>query len=332
MTDVSAFGPAIAIDGGTSTTRARLVERGRIVAESRRAVGVRDNVLGAGGTPLVVAVRECLDELAAMHREARSAPIVAAGMLSSEVGLAAVPHVLAPAGLEELAAGAMSSVVEGVSDRPILFVPGVKAPPGDGPEGWAEADVMRGEECESLGAWHALGLDGETTFVWPGSHTKVVFVDSDGRITWSTTTLAGEMAVAIARHTILAKSLPDPFPDDLDPGALAHGVRLGAREGLGRAAFLVRIADLTGALDAARRAAFWIGAIIGDECEDLTMSKLGGRIARVGGRQPQRSLYADQLRSNLGGPVEALDDNLAAHASAFGALAVAARAGWLVAR
>jgi len=36
MTDVSAFGPAIAIDGGTSTKRARLVDRGRVVAELRR--------------------------------------------------------------------------------------------------------------------------------------------------------------------------------------------------------------------------------------------------------------------------------------------------------
>ena len=328
MTDSSAFGPAVALDGGTSTTRARLVIGGRVVAESRRSVGVRDNVLAGRGSPLIEAVRECLDELAANHTEARSAPIVAAGMLSSEVGLATVPHVPAPAGLDELASGASARVVEGVSGRPILFVPGVKTPPGDGPDGWAEADVMRGEECETLGAWHALGLDGETTFVWPGSHTKVVSVDFDGRITWSTTTLAGEMAVALARHTILAKSLPDPFPDDLDPEALALGVRLGASEGLGRAAFLVRIADLTGALDASRRAAFWIGAIIGDECEDLTMAKLGGRIVRVGGRQPQRSLYARRLLEDLGEPTEALDDDLAARASALGALAVAVRAGW----
>jgi 2-dehydro-3-deoxygalactonokinase len=328
MTDLASLAPAVAIDGGTSTTRARLVVSGRVVAEARRAVGVRDTVL-SGRSTLVEAVRACLDELATNHPLARSAPIVAAGMLTSEVGLVAVPHVVAPAGLGELAAGASERVVEGVSGRPILFIPGVRMPPGDGPEGWTEADVMRGEECESLGAWHALGLDRETTFVWPGSHTKVVFVDADGRITWSTTTLAGEMAVAIARQTILAKSLPDPFPDDLDPEALALGVRLGATEGLGRAAFLVRIADLTGAFDLARRAAFWVGAIVGDECEDLATGKLGGRVVRVGGRQPQRSLYADRLRAIRGEPTEPLDDDLAAHASAFGALAVAARAGWL---
>ena len=42
---------AVALDGGTTNTRARLVEvaTGRVLATARRGVGVRDAVLAASG-------------------------------------------------------------------------------------------------------------------------------------------------------------------------------------------------------------------------------------------------------------------------------------------
>src|SRR5262249_43085685 len=155
----------------------RLLHGPRLVATSRRAVGVRDSVLtdphprptpAASGPAnregLVRAVREVVEEVR-RHMgqetrpgqgpgavEVRPAVIVAAGMLSSEVGLVAVPHVPAPAGLEELARASGFVSLPEVDDRPILVVPGVRTPAGEGPDGWFEADVMRGEECETLGA------------------------------------------------------------------------------------------------------------------------------------------------------------------------------------
>src|SRR4051794_34132781 len=101
------IGLAIALDGGTTNTRARLVRDGRVVATSRRPVGVRDSVLTPGRTPLVVAVREALAEALPAAAGLEPRWIVAAGMLSSEMGLAAIPHVAAPAGLPELARGAV---------------------------------------------------------------------------------------------------------------------------------------------------------------------------------------------------------------------------------
>src|SRR4051794_23104330 len=50
-------GWAIALDGGTTNTRARLLRDGRIVAVARRTVGVRDAALSAGLGPLAGAVR-----------------------------------------------------------------------------------------------------------------------------------------------------------------------------------------------------------------------------------------------------------------------------------
>jgi 2-dehydro-3-deoxygalactonokinase len=223
---------AIALDGGTTNTRARLMHGDRIIATARRTVGVRDTLLAdpaySGSPPpavglalppgqphrarLIHAVREVLDDVsradilsAAIARAdvgARIESIVAAGMLSSEIGLVAVPHVEAPAGLEELARGVAIGRLPEIVDLPISFVPGVRTVAADGPDGWFQADLMRGEECETLGAYAALRARGELetdrwqVFLWPGSHTKLVEVDPSGRITRSQTSLAGELLQA----------------------------------------------------------------------------------------------------------------------------------------
>jgi 2-dehydro-3-deoxygalactonokinase len=298
---------------------------------------VRDAVLTTadGGRPLECAVREAIAEV--IQETAVAAPdlIVAAGMLSSEVGLTTVPHVVAPADLDDLARGAALRGLPAIAARPILFVPGVRTPAATGRDGWASADVMRGEECETLGAWMILAEQaaapskGRPThaFLWPGSHTKLVEVDPAGRIVRSHTTLAGELTQALARHTLLAASLPEELPDNPDPEAAAAGTRLVEREGLGRAAFLVRIAALTGSLTPEQRAAFWLGAVVADDVSHLARHAIlqAGPLVWVGGRQPLRDLYVARLAERLRTPVRALDDVTAERASAVGAVAVAQR-------
>jgi 2-dehydro-3-deoxygalactonokinase len=321
-------------------------------------VGVRDTVLGdpqastpaevaptAPGPPqrgrLVQAVRAVVEEVGrdlgagtgTVGAAGRVEFLIAAGMLSAEVGLLAVPHVLAPAGLDDLARAVVAVTIPEIADLPIYVVPGIRTPAADGPDGWFEADVMRGEECETWGAYTRLTASGriepgqETVFLWPGSHTKLVEVDAAGRITRSHTTLAGELLQAVARHTLLAASLPETLPDEVDPDAAAAGARAVARTGLGRAAFLVRIAALTGSLDPRGRASFWIGATVAADGRALARHPIlsPGRPVWVGGRQPLRSLYAADLAGRHAGPVVPLDDRLAESASALGAWEIAAR-------
>jgi|SRR5579864_5022332 len=325
----------VALDGGTTNTRARLLRNEQVVATARRAVGARDAVMGGRAQKLAEAVRECLDEVCRTEDAARPERIVAAGMLTADVGLVAVPHVIAPAGLDELARGVVACSFPEIADQPIEFVPGIRTPSGPGPDGWAEADVMRGEECETLGAWQALAASNEgdrstnqtRVFLWPGSHTKLVEVNAAGRIVRSYTTLAGELTSALARHTLLAASLPDPWPGQLDRDSLAAGGKLASREGLGRAAFLVRIADLFHSLGPAERAAFWIGAVVANDVTHLVRHPMlaHGVPVWVGGPQPQRSIYAEELAAQRVGQVRAISDELAEHASAWGALAISRR-------
>src|SRR4051794_27842181 len=324
---------AVALDGGTTNTRARsiVIDSGRIIATARRSVGVRDVVFSGGMRPLDIAVWEVVEDVC-RKKGGRPSFIVASGMLSSEVGLVTVPHVLAPAGVAELARGAVLRSLPTIADEPILFVPGVRTPPATGPDGWSTADVMRGEECETLGAWIQLQqgnarTQGAAAFVWPGSHTKLVEVDASGRIVRSQTTLAGEMTQAMARHTLLAASLPEDLPEVPDAEAVAAGCRLVEREGLGRSAFLVRVAALTGTLGPDERAAFWIGCVVGDDVAHLARNRIiSGRPdlpVWVGGRQPLRDLYTRLLAGRHSGPVASLDDETAESASPTGGLAVA---------
>jgi 2-dehydro-3-deoxygalactonokinase len=316
---------AAVIDGGTTNTRVRLVRGDRIVAVSRRTVGVRDAVRASCVEPLAIAIRECLEELKPHHEGAPLRHRIAAGMVTADVGLCHVPHVVAPASVADVARAAISRVIPEISDCPILFVPGVRTPPGAGPDNWTEADVMRGEECETFGAWLRVQPRGPSLFLWPGSHTKLVSVDPSGRIVRSTTTLAGELMAAVARHTVLAASLPAPFCDVPDTRALAEGAHCAREFGLGRAAFLVRLADLTNRWTADDRAGFWLGAIVSDDISHLARGALlsGGDTVWVGGRQPLRALYRDWLEAAYHGRVIALDDDVADSASALGAMAIA---------
>jgi 2-dehydro-3-deoxygalactonokinase len=331
----------IALDGGTSNTRARVIQDGRVVATARRTVGVRDSVLSdrSSGPSLAEAVRDVIAEVAgpgAGPAHGRPVPlgpdlIVAAGMLSSEVGLLAVPHVPAPAGLAELADTVVASTLEHVWPLPIHFVPGVRTPADAGPDGWMRADLMRGEECETMGALTELtrrGLvepgDEGLAFVWPGSHTKLVEVDGQGRITRSQTTLAGELIQSAARHTLLAASLPAEFPLVLDIEIAEAASRATQSQGLGRAAFLVRVAALLGTMRPEQRASFWIGAVVSDDVGYLARHSILARPRPVwvGGREPLRSLYARWLAGSLKGAVSPLDEELSESASALGALAI----------
>jgi 2-dehydro-3-deoxygalactonokinase len=347
---------AIALDGGTTNTRARLVRDGSIIAVARRSVGARDTVLEQPKAPadpsppiipvsgkqrLADAIHQVIAEVlrpeAQLVLDADTSPphrpslIVATGMLSSDVGLVNVPHVTAPAGLHELALAVKTIDLPTIADLPIHFVPGVRTPVSPCADGWFDADVMRGEECETIGAWLSLRQAGQLdphqsqAFLWPGSHTKLVEVDRVGRITRSHTTLAGEWLQAVSRHTILVASLPESFPDELNREAAEAGSRAVNQHGLGRAAFLVRIAALTGSLDPTERASFWIGAVVADDVAHLAPHPIlaPGRTLWVGGKQPLRSLYADWLSTRHPGQVVALTDSLADSASALGSLAIA---------
>ena len=266
----------LCVDSGTTNTRGWLVAGDRILACREAPLGARDTARDGHDRALRAALRDLVAGLRATCDAQDVLPprhIAAAGMITSAQGLVEVPHVSAPAGIGELAAGARETLLADVADLPFVFVPGVRtvAIPGVAP-GIGATDVMRGEEtlCIGLLAQGRLAPGGALLSV--GSHWKVIRIDEAGRVAWSLTSLAGEMIHAARGQTILASAVPRGPLTEPDLPQLLEGMDEARRSGLARALFCVRLLELSGAGTPEGRLSFLVGAFIGADLDRLFAS------------------------------------------------------------
>lgn len=122
-------------------------------------------------------------------------------MIPSPLGLAEVPHVPAPAGIDALAAGVLRLSMPELTPLPILLVPGVRC----GPEiptvqDIGAVDVMRGEEVVCMGLVQSGLLPRGGAALSVGSHWKLVEIGEGGSILGAATTLSGELLHALRTH------------------------------------------------------------------------------------------------------------------------------------
>lgn len=193
------------IDWGTTNRRAYICQGTRVLERCVDDQGVRK--VGPGQWELA------LDEL----RNRFSAPppslTLLAGMVGSNIGWVEVPYVTCPAGLDELA-GSLHWVVPGE----IAIVPGLSF------EEDGNADVMRGEEVQVIGALSLLQNVGRRVLCAPGTHNKWVCA-TDLRIERFSTVLTGELFDMLRRHSILAELLArDVSPDDSFRAGVLHSL------------------------------------------------------------------------------------------------------------
>lgn len=259
----------VCVDAGTTNTRLWLTAGDRLVARRDVAVGARDTAREGQSDRLRVALRDSLADLLSARPDGVSAPrrIVAAGMITSPQGLLEVPHVLAPAGVDTLAAAARERSFPEIADVPFVLVPGVRTsgPLDSGPT----EDVMRGEETLCLGLLRQGVLSPGGALLNLGSHWKLIRTDEAGRIAGSLTTLSGEMIHAVRTQTVLASALPEGPLTDPDLAAVAEGMREARRSGLPRALFRVRLRELAGRSTPMGRLSFVVGAFIGTDLDGL---------------------------------------------------------------
>jgi 2-dehydro-3-deoxygalactonokinase len=319
------------LDTGTTNTRVVAWRDGSPVGEAGRPVGVRDTAITGNTDKLKAAVGDALSEaLAAANVSPDEERLyLASGMITSNNGLREIPHLPAPAGKAELAAGMQSVELPGVTDQPIWLIPGIKNRAGAiSLDDCDDMDIMRGEETEAIGVLHTLGITGPAVLILPGSHAKFVGIDEAGRIAGSITTISGELLDVISRHTLIAGSVDHRFAEKVDPDALLKGADLGARLGVGRSAFVVRLLDLFGDLDRDARASFLLGAVLASDLTALKSShslkfEPGSRVI-VAGKSGLRDALITLLAADpyFTGPIEAVPDGI--HSiSALGAMEIA---------
>lgn len=265
---------AVFVDLGTTNTRVWLARGDKVLARGQAQVGVRDTARDGSPVRLRETLKTIIAALIDEGRAAGAAPqcVIAAGMITSSLGLAEVPHVPAPAGVAQLAAATRQYEFPDVTPLPVLLVPGVRTgtlAPGD-PATTCDADLMRGEETLCAGLV-ALGLAEASGVVLNlGSHWKAIRLDSAGQVTGSITSLSGELVYAAQTNTILASAVPQQRPDALDPDWVAAGMREQRRSGLARALFCVRLLEQShGGQTPAQRMAFLVGAFIAADFDAL---------------------------------------------------------------
>ena len=202
------------LDCGTTTTRVYIVDENRsILASGREKVGVRDTAITGSRDTLRSGItklfRETLSTLGL--EETDISYVIASGMITSELGLMEIPHLIAPAGLHELA----ESIYEAKSGEvlpiacPVYFIRGIRNDYGaDVRAGKLRTvDFMRGEEAQVMGILTETENRGPCTIVALSSHTKLIYVDENNRIAASNTTLSGQQYEAICSATSIGKSL-----------------------------------------------------------------------------------------------------------------------------
>ena len=327
----------LTIDTGTTNTRVCLWDAGgHPMAAASSGTGVRDTAVDGNNSRLREAVRGCLahcvEEAGVSFEELEG--IYASGMITSNVGLCEVPHLVAPAGIDDFVQGVHSELLPDVCPVPIHFIPGVKNRDGavelDRVE---EMDIMRGEEVESLALLDALPKGISYLFVLPGSHTKFVSTDSGGRLTGCLTSIAGELLAALSQHSILADAVGHSFVtrESYRLEYLLAGYRTAAASSFGRAAFSTRIVSPFVDSDPAAAASFLFGAVLQGDVQAVRASRAlsVGRETRVvvSGKEPLCTAIIDLMREDgYFASVERFIPPEGMSLSGLGTLAVARRA------
>jgi 2-dehydro-3-deoxygalactonokinase len=261
----------ITADWGTTNRRAYLIDSdGKCIDEFEDEKGIL-SVQKGGFEAAVQEIRERLGDR----------PLLLAGMVGSNRGWIEVPYVPCPAGIEDLAKALAWAEVERTA-----IVPGVSFVDAQ------EADVMRGEEVQLLGAYAAGHIPASELVCHPGTHNKWARLEGR-RIARFTTVMTGELFNLLREHSILA----DLLSGSAEPGdAFASGVRRGLEdECLTAELFKIRARVLLGRADAKDAPSFGSGLLIGADIR-AGLRQGGDAEVVVMGRPELTRLYSEALR------------------------------------
>lgn len=289
----------VTVDCGTTNTRVGLMCNGVLAESTSFHLGARAHAADPKGYRAALA-----EAVAALEKKAEPDAVLVSGMLTSELGICPIPHLIAPVGLQNLHNGMQKMSIPEICDKPFYFIPGVRTAGED----VLDRDMMRGEESELMGLM--TGDEGACVFVLPGSHSKFVSVDDKGRISGIVTLLTGEMAAALSGHTILADSVS--LGDELDADALRAGYRCCRERGINEAIFKVRVLDKQLSQKAPERYGFFLGCVLCGEVERL-LSYPAETVVIAGQRQLKKAMCI--LLADSGRRVVEVADDVAATAT-----------------
>ena len=325
----------ICVDTGTTNTRVWLLRGAEVLATVRVGVGVRDTAREGTAAKLYEALREAIASVSSHRIEdggewPQPVPkaIIAAGMITSPLGLREIPHLVAPAGLTAISEAVVQCHFPEITGLPFFLVPGVRSGADRTvPAEVGATDVMRGEETLCLGL-AASGLLGPgSTLLNLGSHWKLIRLDAETRIESSVTSLSGELIHATQTQTILAGSVPGSRPEVIDPDWMRFGMAEQRRSGTARALFCVRLLEQRSTSTPEERLAYLIGVYIAADLDAMLGRGLmvPGETIVIAGGEALAAAWATALAEHSIG-ARLLTDGEIEHGLLAGLRAIAASA------
>ena len=279
-------------------------------------------------------------------RESDVIRILASGMITSEFGLYELPHLTAPAGIKELHDSMAEVSFPEISPIPFVFIRGIKVNSNN----LCDFDMMRGEETELVGikflqensekkdgnSGEKCGISGEKCgisdksadkskeneeriFVLPGSHSKIIRTDSDGRVVGFSTMLTGEMLMSLSQSTIL-KDAVDISIGEFDREHLIWGCKFAIEEGLNKSLFKVRILKNAFKANPVQVYSFFVGAVLSDEIHSILSDDC--REVVIGGNHQIKEATATLIKALSDKSVTTLSDSEVAASTTIGAISI----------
>jgi 2-dehydro-3-deoxygalactonokinase len=254
----------LSCDWGTSAFRLRLVNAGGREIEGE--VISDDGIAGtyqqwlASGKPESERIRFYRNVLDSFINKLRGTmdktiPVICSGMISSSIGLVELPYRKFPFTWD------VSQIIVKKLDgdkefpRPIYIVSGFKT----------DADIMRGEEILLLGC--DVEDEGEKIFIFPGTHSKHVFVKNKKGMDFKTY-MTGEIFNLLSEKSILANAVRK----GADENSFVEGFNTGLQGNILHQVFRVRTRQLLEQSDPVSNYQFLSGLLISSELRDLKNS------------------------------------------------------------
>ncbi len=282
------------IDCGSTATRIFLLRDNDVIAKKETPNGVNLSASSGNNQLLKQMIAACLSELLQENNfrleDIRFA--IASGMITSNLGLKEIPHLVAPVAIDDLAkfARQYNDMTIFPLPIPVVFIPGIKNNIGTATwENMRSMDLMRGEETQAIGVLARYKPELPCTIIELGSTTKIIHIDRAGRIAGSITSLSGQVYGAVLKETFIGSSvkLTDGQSDIFSPEILQHAWQSVQNSGLLRTILLTRFIQFSLNTTAADRKLFCESAIAADDMKLIDDAKqygfdLTGEIILVG--------------------------------------------------
>lgn len=303
----------IAIDGGTTNTRINLVTDNKIKDIMKYGVGAGKSI--ESKNILRDTIKNGISEILKKNNMQKSEikRILASGMLTSEFGICKLDHIKAPVGIRELHNAMKETVLHDISDIPFVFMRGVKTDCTK----LDDADMMRGEETELMGIMD--NSYGDSVYILPGSHSKIIRTDKDGRITDFSTTLTGEIIAALSQHTILRDAVGLDVIS-LDNKCLTEGFEYCRKNGINKSAFKVRVLKNMFSKSKVEVYSFFMGVVLCGEI--LEIIKLNPNRVVIGGKKQIKKAMCEILSQNIKCEIVCVSDASADEAATLGMIKI----------